>query len=305
MKASAIRCMAASKRSSRLATVASEGQVQIWDVETRELLQEFASVFSFGGNRLTLDPLGQRCIAAAWNPGRHGGVACYDANTGKLIWQRQDLRQTQRVRFSPGGEAAWCVPESGPAKLLDAASGKTLDVLIGLRDLFDSEYSAHLLLEKRKRDYILREERTVRIPRLTFAILDVAFGPRSLAISESGGPVRCIDSSTGVELWRRSLGQHVHFLRLWYRESDSNFYGVQWEFQTGSFRSLMQLDGNSGEPKVICQLNSWEEVYCAKFDCIITSSGEVRDLSDGRLLHRVQFPQADYPDRNESDEVPV
>jgi len=305
MRASAIRCMAASKQSSRFAAAVFERQVQIWDVETRALVNEFETVFAFGGNRLALDPSGKRCIAAGWKAGKSGGVACYEANTGKLIWHRQDLRQTQRVRFSPQSDAAWCVPDSGPTRLLDAASGKTLDALTGLRDIFDSDYSADLLLEKRKRDYILRKAKTLQIPRLTFAILDVAFGPQSLAISESGGPIRCIDASSGTELWRRSPGKQFHFLQVWYRQADRNFYGVQWEFQTGSFRSLVRLDANNGESNVICELNSWEEVYCLKFDSVVASNGDLLDLSDGRLLHRLQFPQTDYPDRTKPRELPT
>jgi len=305
MRASATRCMAASIRSSRVAAAMFEHHVQIWNVETGTVVNEFETVFSFGGRRLALDPLGERCIAAAWNAGKHGGVACYEANTGKLIWHRQDLRQTQRVRFSPGGEAAWCVPDSGPTKLLNAANGKTLDALTGVRDIFDSEYSADLLLVKRKRDYILKKEKTLQIPRLTFAILDVAFGPQSLAISESGGPVRCIDSYTGTELWRQSPGKQIHFVRLWYRQIDRNFYGVLWDFQTGSFRSLVRLDANRGHQNVICQLNSWEEIYSTKSDRVVTSNGEVLDLSGGRLFHRLQFPQTDYPDRNETEELPT
>jgi WD40 repeat protein len=305
MRASAIRCMAASNRSSRLAAAFFERQVQIWDAEKAKCVNEFETVFSFGGPRLTLDPVGERCIAAAWQAGEHGGVACYETNKGKLIWHRQELRGTQRVRFSPGGESVWCVPDSGPTKLLDAASGKTLDALTGLRDIFDSEYSPDLLLEKRKRDYILRKEKTLQIPRLTSAILDVAFGPQSLAMSEAGGPVRCINSFTGIELWRHSPGKHIHFLKLWYRQTDRNFYGVQWEFQKGSFRSLVRFDANGGEPNMICQLNSWEEVHCPKLDCIVTSSGAVLDLSDGRLLSRLQFPETDYPDRSKSSELPT
>lgn len=305
MRASAIRCMAPSKRSSRFAAARYEHHVQIWDVKTRAVVNQFETLFSFGGHRLSLDPLGERCIAAAWEAGKRGGVACYETNTGKLIWHRQDLRQTQRVRFSPRGEDAWCVSDSGPTKLLDAANGKTLDALTGLGDIFDSEYSADLLLEKRKRDYVLKKEKTLQIPRLTFAVLDVAFSPQSLAISESGGPVRCIDSSTGTELWRQSPGKQIHYLRVWYRKTNRNFYGVQWDFQTGSFRSLVRLDANSGEPNVICQLNSWEEVYCPQSDCMVTSNGELLNLSDGSLLHRLQFPQTEYPDKNESVELPT
>jgi hypothetical protein len=99
-----------------------------------------------------------------------------------------------------GGETVWCVPDSGPTKLLDAACGKTLDALTGLTGIFGSEYSADLPLEKRKRDYTLRKQKKRQIPRLTFVILDVAFGPQSLEMSEAGGPVRCVDSCTGIEL---------------------------------------------------------------------------------------------------------
>ena len=180
---------------------------------------------------------------------------------------------TQRVRFSPGGEAVWCVPDSGPTKLLDAASGDTLDALTGLTGIFDSQYSADLLLEKRKRDYILRKQKTLQIPRLTFVILDVAFGPQSLALSEAGGPVRCIDSSTGIELWRHSPGKHIHFLKLWYRQTDRNFYGVQWEFQKSSFRSVVRLDANSGEPHVICQLEPFNLTIVKHHDHRLPLSG--------------------------------
>jgi WD40 repeat protein len=297
--------MATSNRSSRVAAALFERQVQIWDAKKAKCVNEFETVFSFGGTRLTLDPLGERCIAAAWKAGEHGGVACYETNTGKLIWHRQDLRQTQRVRLSSDGETVRCVPDSGSTKLLEVASGKTIDALAGLKDIFDSEYSADLLLEKRKGHHILRKEKAVQIPRLTFAILDVTFSPQSLAISESGGPVRCINSSTGIELWRHSPGRHIHFLKLWYREMDRSFYGMQWEFQKGSFRSLVRLDANTGEPKVVCQLDSWEEVHCPKLDCIVTSGGAVLNLSDGKLLSRLKFPETDYPDRSKSSELPM
>jgi hypothetical protein len=124
---------------------------------------------------------------------------------------------------------------------LDSVDGKTLDAIRDLADVFDSEYSGNLLLERRKRDYVLRKEKDFQVPRLTFAILDAAFGPQSVAISESGGPVRCIDAATGKEMWRHTPARHVHFLSLWYREIDRDFYGVQRDFQKGSFRFLVRL----------------------------------------------------------------
>jgi hypothetical protein len=54
--------MAPSKRSSRVAAAMFEHLVQIWDVETGMVVNEFETVFSFGGPRLTLDPLGEEDV---------------------------------------------------------------------------------------------------------------------------------------------------------------------------------------------------------------------------------------------------
>lgn len=303
MRASAIRQLAVSREATKVAAAVFEKTVQIWDLTTRERIKEFETVFSSGGNRLTIDAAGQKCVTAAWNKGKLGGVACYEADTGKLIWHRQDLRHTQRVRFSPTRGAVWCVPESGRTRLLDSDDGKDVDSIVGLADLFDSEYSTDLLLEKRKRDHTLKDGKPRKIPRLTFAILDAAFGPQSLVISESGGPVRCINSLTGIELWRLTPEKDSHFLQLWFRKTDGNFYGVLWNYQQGSFRNIVRLEAGSGDARTLCDLDSWHEAYCAKLDCVVTSSGALIDLLEGRLLHRLEFPQKEYSDRK-SVEVP-
>ena len=303
MRASAIQQLAVSRDATKVAAAFHEETVQIWDLTTRERIKEFETVFHFGGNRLTLDAAGQKCVAAAWNKGKRGGVACYEADTGKLIWHRQDLRHTQRVRFSPTRGGVWCVPESGRTRLLGSDDGSDVDSIVGLTNLFDSEYSADLLLEKRKRDYTLAHGKPTIIPRLSFAILDAAFGPQSLVISESRGPVRCIDSFTGIELWRFTPEKDSHFLVLWFRNTDGNFYGVLWNYQQGSFRHLVRLAAANGDAKTVCDLDSWCEAYCAKLDCVVTSSGALIDLLEGRLLHRLEFPQKEYSDRR-SVEVP-
>lgn len=91
------------------------------------MVSDFDTVFSFGGNRLALDASGERCVAAGWTGGQRGGVACYEATTGKLIWHRPDLRQTQRLRFAVADATVWCVPESGPTNRLRAANRRTLE----------------------------------------------------------------------------------------------------------------------------------------------------------------------------------
>jgi hypothetical protein len=143
------------------------------------------------------------------------------------------------VRFSPGGETVWCVPDSGPTKLLDASSGKTLDALTGLTGIFDSEYSADLPLEKRKRDYILRKQKALQIS--TPDICNLGCRIWSSVTSNE----RSWWSSSLRRLFHRNrivetfIRQHIHSRKLWYRQTDRNFYGVQWEFQKGSFRSVV------------------------------------------------------------------
>jgi hypothetical protein len=254
MRASAIRCMAASNRSSRVAAAYFERRLQIWDAEKAKCLNEFATFFSFGGFRLTLDPLCERCIAAAWQAGTRGGVARYETNTGKRIWYRQDLRQTQRVRFSPGGETVWCVPDSGPTKLLDASSGKTLDALTGLTGIFDSEYSADLPLEKRKRDYILRKQKALQISTPDICNLGCRIWSSVTSNERSWWSYSLRRLSTGIELWRHSSGSIFISSNCGIAKRIGTFTACSGSSRRVVSGLLLRLDANSGEPHVICQL---------------------------------------------------
>jgi len=277
--------------------------VQMWNLATLEKSAEFETTLSFGGRRLALDPTGELCATAAWEGGTRGGVACYETKSGRRVWHRRDLEQTQRLRFSAGGTNLWCVPDTGPTKLLDSVNGNTLEALTALADIYESPYSGGLFLEKRKHDYRLGSDSDICIPRLSFAVLDVAFSKGSLIISEAGGPVRCLENSTGVELWRYTPSASSHLLRLWYRERDDNFYGIHWEYRTGSFRTLVRLEGRTGQFDQVCGLGSWEEEYCISLDKLITSDGELIGLTDGRPLGRLAFPSKLYPDQG-SDKEP-
>lgn len=302
MKASAIRHLAVSSGSKKLAAAFFEGTVQIWDLQSHEKIADFETTLSFGGNRLALDRSGRLCATASWAGGKKGGVACYETRSGRLLWHRPDLKQTQRLRFSVGEDSVWCIPERDSAKRLDSANGVTLDSATAIADIFDSPYSADRLLEKRKGDYELGQDRRIRLPRLTFAILDVAFSPDSLTLSEAGGPVRCFEISNGLERWRYAPRTNSHFLRLWYREADDNYYGIQWEYSTGSFRALVRLNSKTGQADELCRLESWLEEYCISLDAMVTPKGELIGLSNGRKLAELSFPLMDYPDKAPSQE---
>jgi len=100
---------------------------------------------------------------------------CYNALNGEQLWHRTDLSKTQHLRFSASSNTLWCMPDEASTKGLDPSSGETLLEMRGLSDLFESPHSPCMLLVPRKRDYILTSRDDFRIPRLSCAVLDVAF----------------------------------------------------------------------------------------------------------------------------------
>jgi len=293
-RASAIHFLSTCRFSHRLAASFWEKTVQIWDLDLREQVGQFDT--GDGSNRLRLDPRGERGVVAAWQGGAKGGVACYEIPTGKLIWHRGDLRRSQGISFSTDGQSVWFEPNEGKVQRLDALTGDTIETLTGIKHIHLSPYSSQTLMEKRSGGYVFRGVKDFAIPKITFAILDIAFGPESLCLTESGGPVRCLDCRSGAELWRYESPKDNHVLRLWYREPDGHYYGVQWQYQTGGPRKLLRFDAGSGQAKEIFQFDSWEEQVCIGLDCLVASSGEILRLADGKSLGRLDFPQRDYSD---------
>lgn len=297
MKASAIRYLSTCRLSHRLAAAFWRKTVQIWDLDQRELIGQFDTGRADGSNQLHLNPKGERGVVAAWGAGAKGGVVCYEIPTGKLIWHRADLRRSQGISFSSDGHSVWFEPNEGRVQRLDALTGRTVETLTGFKHVHVNHHSSEVFLEKRSGGYVLRGLKDFAIPKITFAILDVAFGPESMCLTESTGPVRCLDCRSGVELWRYEPAKNNHVLRLWYRELDRCYYGVQWQYNPGGPHKLLRFEGGDGRVEEICQLDSWEEAVCTGLDCLITSSGEVVGLSNGKLMGQLDFPQREYPDK--------
>jgi hypothetical protein len=58
----------------------------------------------------------------------------------------------------------------------------------------------------------------------------------------------------------------------------------------------MRFDVTSGACERVCDLDSWEEIFLDTVDQLVTSRGEVRDLSNGALVGQLAFPLREYPD---------
>jgi len=296
MLGSAIFELAAAQRVPRIAAATPKLTVQIWDLTAGHRISQFETVFYFGGRRIALSPDGDRCAAAEWNKGRHGGVACYDAVTGNLLWQRSDIRHTQAVRFSPSGDHVWCSQSEGPLQQLNAATGETTQKFRGVSGIAVSPYEADHLFQK-STGFLVQTARQFVIPRESFALLDAAFSPNAVCISEATGPVRCIDSNTAQERWRYLPPPGCHVIRLVYRPPDDHFYGVEMGYREGASHRLLRCHAHTGKAEAVRPLTRpFSMEFVPAGDLVLDSEGEMFDLSTGDSLGRLEFPQREYPD---------
>jgi len=301
MRKSAIRTLTAAARTPIIAAAHFERTVQIWDLEKGRRLSEFDTVFDYGGNRLALDPAGGVCVAASWKKGKRGGVAAYDAQSGRVLWHRHD-RGSPGLRFSASGTAIWYRAGChGPVWQLDARTGETVTVMRNVEDVFDSPFASYKV-EARRDAFLLKSVTEFRLSRLTFAVLDATFSPDAFCVSESGGPVRCINCASGDERWRYVPPSGSHVLRLFYSETDGCFYGVEWPYEYGGpvvlIRRISQEAGSSTE---VCRLDSFPFDWCFHADVVVSAPGDVASLKEGTISKRLAFPQCDYPDRSTSE----
>jgi len=296
MRDSAIRTVVVASRAQVAAAALVEHSVQIWDWNTGEHLSSCETVFEHGGHRLAIHPTGDRCVAASWKKGKRFGVACYDVRSGQAIWTRTDLTQVQGLRFSASGDAVWCRVETGPVQRLDARSGQTLTSIRAVQDVIESEHSGRSL-QIRRTDFSLEGSESlkpIRIPRLTFALLDAVFTAHALCLAEATGPVRFIDCETGSERWRYQPPSGHHVLRI-SSQQDGFVYGVQRGYERGGPVSLIRLSPDEGACTVVCPLNSFPDACAFGAGVIVTSSGDVVALRNGEILRSLAFPQCDYP----------
>lgn len=83
--------------------------------------------------------------------------------------------------------------------------------------------------------------------RKTFAVLDYAFAPDFMCISESGGPVTCYHLETGNEVWELPFANGVHALALGYNEQAKHFSAISWPYENGGPFMLLSIGRHNGE----------------------------------------------------------
>ena len=218
MRKSAIRHLAITDEPSIVAAAFFESRVQIWSWRTSQQLGEFETILDFGGRRLALTPDGRICIACSF----HHGLAAYSVPDGRVLWHRRDFRKVQQVTLSASGREIYCGVDESLVHIVEAETGSALGKVARASEIVSSQVSPHELVVKRDK-YVVQGPGELEIPTNSFALLDAAFSPESVCLSEPKTGIRCIDLASGSLLWHhKTLGAND----LAFNPSDKQFYCV-------------------------------------------------------------------------------
>jgi hypothetical protein len=296
MIGSAIREISAARTSPLICAAFVEKTAQIWDVDAQQKVGEFSARFSFGAENLAMHPDGGFVVTGS-SAARGGSIASYRVPDGHSEWRRDRLPYPACIRFGQSGQDVYYTLQDRRVERTNALTGVPVEVFRDTNHYFEGPGAQALIAPVSTADYLLVAEHKIPIPKLTFAILDVVFGATSLCITESAGPVRCIDYLTGTEQWRYTPAEGSHVLRLHYNRLDGFFYGVLWHYQKGHFRNLIRVDPNTGQTARVRELKSSWEAFIEVTQQLVTSAGDVIDLSSGRTVGELAFPRKEYADR--------
>lgn len=307
MIASAIRELAASKNSASVAAAIFDKQVQVWDVKSQKMICEFATVFHFGGGNLAFAPDAGTLVAGVSS--RAGVLAAYEIPSGKQVWQRKRLVYPSYLQFDSTGQSILCPVNEGRSVLrLEAGSGETIEQIKGSSRYIDGPHGGALHAPAEKNPRFTADDEEKRPYRLTagnhsfeisalgIALLDATFSPNSVCLSESRGPVRCVRCADGKLQWTFDPGAESHVLRVHYSPHLNAFFGVLRNFYNKHNHRLLRFDVTSGVCERVCDLESdaWDVAFLDVADQLVSTSGEIRNLSDGALVGRLAFPQREY-----------
>lgn len=276
-----------------LAAVDANDTIHVWSLKTFTKLCELTPFSKTPGIRVALSRDGSTLYAGSWYA---GGAIGYSLSENRELWRRKDL-----VRFSSIAADGWdgglyCCFEGRASIRLDPATGQTLEAFRGLKEIYASPQGHRYLVGRKHFDIVSKASiKRFAIPRLTFAVLAVAFASDCVALSESGGPIRCLNLETGAENWRHTPEPGVHFTNLAFCESLDLFVGIEWAYKSGGVHRLVGLTRIAGSCAIIGDFaEASDQTFAASGNLLVNSEGDVIEVKSGKILRRLAFPREEY-----------
>jgi outer membrane protein assembly factor BamB len=241
-----IRHMATSYAGPTMALAEFEKRVQILDLNNWQVIAAFDTILDFGGRRLAISEDGGILICGCWE---RYGICAYETRTGKLIWQRKDLKKVQHIQALHADKGKFFAQFAiGASRTFDIYTGADNDKITGADFYFESRFDAIDVVDKSSKIQIAdRQTRkaTINIPRQSFATMDIAIADNSFAVGESAGPLCCYDIRSGRMKWKIASGKE-HYMRLCFNQQLDKYLGVSWSYGKGGDKTLRYIDKENG-----------------------------------------------------------
>jgi hypothetical protein len=266
-----------------LAAALFESTVQIWNWVEACKIGEFETILDFGGRRLALATNGSICITGSWTR----GLAAYGVPDGKLLWHRRDFSEVQHLTLSPSEDMVYCGFERHPLAVVDADTGRTVDVIEHALSVVCCRQGRSRLIEERGR-YRIEGSRVFNVPPIS-ALVDVALSPDAACLCESNDGTRCIDLNSGELLWHH---QSLSYCHATFNYSDWNFYCAAATNASARDWSLIRLAPRLLDCDRVARLGPcFEAIFARSGELLITRRGEIYETSTGRMVFKLNFPE--------------
>lgn len=280
---------ASASDNARLAFYTRHHGVRLYDLHAGCELMSLESRKNFGRSRIAVSPSGEMIAAATYDD---GSVSVFE-DSGKQLWSRNGLDEIKVVAFSADSELLYCSHHRGIVSAFNSRNGSPARFtwfkkqVAGSYRLYESPYDDRFINDRIENslNLITKSLRVVRtIERKTFAVLDTAFAPEFVCISETGGPVSCYHID-GTEVWELAHETSAHALKLSYASRDNVFRAITMPYEDRCDQFLLTVQPATGEIVDTKKLPDDTSLYFAVNGTMLVSTNG--QLIDAQSLQKV------------------
>jgi hypothetical protein len=278
-----IRHIETSYNGNNVILAAFELSIEILDFKQQKIISSFDTIMDFGGRRLFINDKGNICVCGSWEAKK---ICGYDVSSGKIIWERKDLKQVQgllKIRSNPN--ALFANFERLPSRFLNIETGEDIKIFHNVESYFESKYQPINFFytgRNSKISHTLELSKSILLKKHSFGLLDVAFSKSSVLISECGTPLYCYDSLSGAKKWESILNKDGQFLNLSYNYTLNQFIGItrSASFRDNKILKFINIDTGVIEKEIMLS-NALEAEFVLDGEMLITSNFELIDIRSG------------------------
>jgi outer membrane protein assembly factor BamB len=244
------------------------GWVRLFNITEQRFVIDLFTHKDSGGVSVAMSSDDRHCFLGTYYS---WGLACFDVSTGQMVWKRDDLKRFYGLAFSKAQQCLFGYFDGKSALRIDPKTGETIETFKTVKNISASPFDDAVLFGDGHR-FTLRKsdgEKIWSVPRESFAVLNIAWSPETVAISEVGSErrdgtkagIRCF-SLHGKLLWRYEGRKH-HVSPIMYKPSSHQYVGVDftagvsdailvhWDEQTGQIHHEQAMSFNM--PVEICR----------------------------------------------------